>query len=107
MTKAGLDVDCEYNRDRHETKRLRFRGPCARSSETDGSPVYPDIIVHRRGTDPNILAIEIKKSTSFVSDDCDIEKLSAFRDELGYVAALFLRLQCGAEKPAVSISRWI
>ncbi len=29
MTKAGLAVDCKYNRDRHETKRLRVRGPCA------------------------------------------------------------------------------
>lgn len=105
---ADLDVDCEYNRDHHKAKRLRRTGPCARSSEdTDGSPVYPDIIVHRRGTEENILVIEIKKSTSSVSDDCDLEKLSAFREELGYKTALFLRLECGGDNPTVSISRWI
>jgi hypothetical protein len=42
-----------------------------------------------------------------VSDACDTEKLSAFRDELGYKAALFLRLQCRAENAALSNSRRI
>jgi hypothetical protein len=102
-----FDVDCEYNRDRHETKRLRLPGPCARSSDTDGSPVYPDIIVHRRGTNVNVLAIEIKKSTSSVPDDCDIEKLNAFRQDLGYKSALFLRFECKSKSPTVCGSRWV
>jgi hypothetical protein len=102
-----LDVDCEYNRDHHETKRLSLPGPCARSANTDGSPVYPDIIVHRRGTEENVLVIEIKKSTSSSNDDnCDLEKLSAFRDELKYGAAIFLKLQCN-ESPTVYSSQWV
>lgn len=104
---ADMDVDCEYNRDSHEIKRLQLNGSCDRSADTDGSLVYPDIIVHRRGTGENTLVIEIKKSTSSVSDECDLEKLRAFRNALEYKTALFLRFQCGVANPTVSKSKWI
>jgi hypothetical protein len=41
-------VDCEYNREGHEIKRV------------NGNVVVPDIIVHRRGTQDNLLVIEAK-----------------------------------------------
>jgi hypothetical protein len=52
----GWKVDVEYNRDGHDIKRLRDL-PDVRSDK-----VYPDIIVHRRGTnDHNLLVVEVKK----------------------------------------------
>jgi hypothetical protein len=70
----GWDVDCEYNRDGHETKRL------------DG-PVVPDVIIHRRGIKENFIVIEAKKSsTSGVGND--VEKLLRFKSELGYLVAI-------------------
>lgn len=103
----GMDVDCEYNRNGHEIKRLQLPQSCAPTSEDEGNPVYPDIVVHRRSSDENILVIEIKKSTSSVSDKCDLDKLSAFREELGYKTALFLRFKCNAENPTVSHFQWV
>ena len=58
----GWNVDCEYNRDGHEPKRVRLR-PIPEQGGDEGSNVFPDIIVHRRGdNDHNLLIIEAKKS---------------------------------------------
>ena len=48
---SGWDVDCEYNRNisaPNLIKSIPWRN------------VYPDVIIHRRGTDNNLLAIEAK-----------------------------------------------
>lgn len=60
---ADYDVDCEYNRDGYGTKNI------------DGILVYPDFILHQRGTNSdNLLIIEFK--TWWNSDNHeDIEKL--------------------------------
>jgi hypothetical protein len=94
------NVDCEYNRDRHDTKRLHL--PARRDIKNDdlhAKTVFPDIIVHRRGTDENIVVIEVKKSTNPESDERDITKLAAFKEELGYRVALFFRFVTGVEHP--------
>jgi hypothetical protein len=66
------DVDCEYDIFEADPKRLAeleraltiavMGKPLAR--DTFGLTVYPDIIVHHRKTDENLLALEIRKSTS-------------------------------------------
>lgn len=54
------NVDCEYNRDHHDPKRVRI-APRDLSHEDEGSNVFPDVIVHRRGSDEhNLLVIEAK-----------------------------------------------
>jgi hypothetical protein len=71
------DVDCEYNRRGTDVKRLErllFGG--APSDDLDARTVYPDIIVHRRGEDENVLVIEAKKQG--VDDTIDLEKLYDF-----------------------------
>ncbi len=100
------DVDCEYNRDKHDPKVVDLPAICTSQSTTDGSYVFPDIIVHHRNTDNNLLVIEIKKSTSSVSERCDIEKLKAFRQQLRYQHGLFIRLQCGTTAGLDKV-RWI
>ena len=91
------NVDCEYNRDHDDTKRLDL--PPRRnisSDDLDAKTVYPDIIVHRRGTDLNIVVIEVKKSTNPEGDGWDKRKLAAFRTQLAYRVALFFRFRTGA-----------
>lgn len=60
---AQYDVDCEYNRDGHGIKQV------------NGTQVYPDFILHKRGSNEyNILIIEFK--TWWNPDNhADIEKI--------------------------------
>jgi len=99
-------VDCEYNRDGFDPKMLYWAGDGDDPSETDGSRVYPDIIVHHRGKPENLLVIEVKKSTSNRSDEADLTKLQALRQQLGYQYALFLRFGCGAVTPTLEKVVW-
>jgi len=93
------DVDCEYNRKGHnDVKRLDLRVVCMKSDDIEAKTVFPDIIVHHRTTDDNLLVIEIKKSTSRVSSDADFRKLKAFKRQLGYRHALFLRFIIGEKE---------
>ncbi len=66
---AEYNVDCEYNRDGYGMKKI------------DGTLVYPDFILHKRGTnESNLLIIEFK--TWWNSDNReDIEKLKAMMSE--------------------------
>jgi len=65
------DVDAEYNRNGKYVKKL------------NGASVRPDIIVHHRGTDDNLIVIEAKKA-GYRGEDNDEEKLKAYKSELGY-----------------------
>lgn len=75
------------------------------SDDEQGTTVYPDIIVHRRGKPENHLAIEIKKRNGG-SGDKDLLKLRALRKELGYTFALFLGFQTEASGADISDVRW-
>lgn len=86
-------VHAEYNRHGVEPKGIEM-------PDAQGKPtfklVYPDIIVHRPGTDDdNLLVIEMKKSTNGMKDEQDLEKLDRIKYQLGYSYALFLRLSAG------------
>ena len=89
----GWHIDCEYNRNQSDIKRLR-RCSTAKvpTDDLNAQTVYPDIIVHRRGTHNNLLVIEAKKSDA-ESSDKDIEKLRRFQQQenLGYEYAYAVR----------------
>lgn len=97
------DVDCEYNRDQKLTKKLKslnnFLKELKREDlikDIDERAVIPDIIIHKRGTNNNLLVIEMKKSGSAEKeDDFDIAKLRAYRKDLGYCFAVFLKVKIG------------
>jgi hypothetical protein len=93
------NVDCEYNRKGYDPKRLNLRVRHVRTDDTEARTVYPDIIVHHRNSDDNLLVIEIKKSTNSDNGDSDREKLQAYGDQLGYRFGLFIRLGTGKEHP--------
>ncbi|MDD5385425.1 MAG: hypothetical protein PHG89_11175 [Gallionella sp.] len=95
----NLHVDVEYNRMGDAPKKVTW------SEKPD--EVYPDIIVHIRTTNTNILAIELKKDSNPEKKERDILKLRAYRHELGYAHALFIRLGVGKDSGTVSECEWI
>lgn len=98
------DVDCEYNRRMEVVKKLIYAvSPTGEASERN---VVPDIIIHRRMTTENLLAVEIKKSTNQEQSFKDLAKLSAFRDQLGYQNSLFIRFLTGANNAGVVELDW-
>ena len=95
----NMHIDVEYNRMGNAPKKVAWSGKL--------EEVYPDIIVHLRETETNILAIEIKKDSNRESKGKDILKLQAYRDELGYHHALFMRLGVKAAAGDVSECEWV
>jgi hypothetical protein len=92
-------VDCEYNRDGIEPKRLGHLGLYPDSEDDEAKTVFPDVIVHRRGTRNNHLVLEFKKSTSRVDRQIDLRKLRGYKQQLGYEHALFVEV--GTEGQAI------
>jgi hypothetical protein len=79
----GLQTDCEYNRHGADPKRLDLPPRDALDREVRATTVFPDIIVHRRGTDDhNEIVLEFKKPGE--NGDYDTLKLRQFRDVLRY-----------------------
>jgi hypothetical protein len=101
-----LHVDCEYNRDGIEPKRLPYLGLHPDADDEQAQTVFPDIIVHRRNSPENILVIEVKKSSNRNSRDIDLAKLRGYRANLKYRSALFLEFRVGAN-PGVQNVQWV
>ena len=102
----GWNVDCEYNRNHDDPKRLNIPRRKIDSDDIQATTVFPDIIVHKRGTDANLLVIEMKKTTSKEDDSYDLGKLEAFKSQLGYQYALFIKVKTGRQV-GVEIKQWI
>lgn len=104
----NYDVDCEYNRDKHEPKELHIEQEESDEREGNATTVYPDIIVHRRGSnDDNLLVIEFKKSSSTVNNGRDMNKLHAYKKELHYRFALFVELGTNIGESEVTKVKWV
>ncbi|WP_186039806.1 hypothetical protein [Burkholderia gladioli] len=93
----GWTVDCEYNRDGVEPKRLGHLELYPDSEDDEAKTVFPDVIVHRRQTKENLLVLEFKKSTSRVDRQIDLRKLRGYKQQLGYEHALFVEVGTGGE----------
>lgn len=91
-----FNVDCEYNRKEFEPKRLDSFRKSVSSDDVKGVTVFPDVIVHLRGTTNNHLVIEAKLSSNHHecgnSDACrcDCCKLRAYKTDLGYAHAFYI-----------------
>jgi hypothetical protein len=103
----GWDVDCEFNRDLQASgedyaKRLhlidKFDSMTTRVDDEHAKTVFPDVIVHKRGSRTNLLVAEMKKN---MATDRSIAfdrqyKLPAYVQQLGYQAAVFVLLDMKA-----------
>ena len=72
--------------------RLRHLELYPDSEDVEAKTVFPDVIVHRRGTQQNHLVLEFKKSTSRVDRRIDLLKLQGYKQQLGYDHALFVEV---------------
>lgn len=91
--KFELSVDCEYNRHGKKPKRIFREYGVAGYDDTTGRTVFPDIVVHQRGTDvENLLVIEMKKSSNPDPRDFDKQKIEAYGKEVDYEFGLFLEM---------------
>jgi hypothetical protein len=86
------DVDCEYNREFDRVKRVDIEVPDPSADDTEAKTVYPDIIIHQRNEEDNLLVVEVKKSNNTDSGDYDIRKLEAFQRDLNYRNAYFVMI---------------
>ena len=85
------DVDCEYNKDCESEDGIK---KLSTERRKNGS-VYPDIIVHKRGTNSkNLLVIEAKK-TNGGNGNSDRKKLLGYLTKYKYKYALFLKFKTG------------
>jgi len=101
----SFDVDCEYNRmGRIENDELYLtegdyfaKTVCLSgeqvSDESDlGSRVFPDIILHKRGTAQNTIIIEVKIGSKNGDREHDLKKLMRYKKDLKYEYAIFVEL---------------
>ena len=104
--RAPFVVDVEYNRHLDDPKRMVLAPRRALDDELRATTVFPDIIVHVRGTDAhNLLVLEVKKS----HDDLayDERKLRAFREQLQYQHAAHVILGSNAAESIIHEVIWI
>lgn len=98
------NVDCEYNRNIETIKgnKILFsRCPyfpmatCSKCNDRKLCTVFPDIIIHRRGTSQNLLVIEAKKDADTIEEQTDTEKVKEYLTEstLNYSYGLFLNFK--------------
>jgi hypothetical protein len=102
-------VDVEYNRDGAVPKRLGLPEECANYRNPNGEALaVPDVIVHRRGPEgPNILVLELKKTTNRDPRDCDRARVCALREQMGYSFGALIECETRQDQaPAISISEW-
>lgn len=104
----NYQVDCEYNRDGFDVKKLMLKQRSVDDDALDAVTVFPDVIVHRRGQqDDNVLVVEMKKASSSVNHDYDIQKLLAFKEELKYRFAAHVVIGYGKSGQLVREVSWL
>jgi len=100
------NVDCEYNRNGVDPKKLDTFAKHVNSDDTNAVSVYPDIIIHHRRTTENLAVIEAKKGNSRV-EDLDDAKLCAYKDELRYQFAYKVTFSIGDLPENIDVSAYI
>lgn len=100
-----FDVDCEYNRmgtmksgaldytnGDYFAKTVCLSNDYVPDDDDNGSRVFPDIIVHNRGTANNFIIIEVKVDWKSGKADYDLKKLAAYKSDLKYGNAFYIQL---------------
>jgi|GEM_PF-564928 hypothetical protein len=118
------DVDCEYNGNvqRDDKKKYieilkddlqRLGLLKVKEEKTDKEiierAVFPDIIIHKRGSPNNLCIIEIKKTTSKIPIDYDQIKLKCYTstdngNDLNYELGAFIEFSAGIKLPTYRLT---
>lgn len=99
------DVDCEYNKvyNEHSDEYIAKNVDLPKiekgltTKDLEAKTVYPDIIVHQRGLQRNLLAVEVKMSWKNTKGGFDLIKAEAYKHRLHYDHAVFLVIGPGDE----------
>lgn len=104
---TGYNVDCDYNKDLEDPKRSPAYAHQTKSGR-ESNLVLPDIIVHKRNTNDNLVVIELKPTDE--EEDCtangkpignkclcDRCKLKAIKSDLHYSHAFYVVFPVGAK----------
>lgn len=105
-----LVVDVEYNRDGNEIKRMALPDDCqTRKNRKNDPAVVPDIIVHKRGHNgPNVLVLELKKTSNPEGNDCDRIRIERFCSELRYDFGALIECETGfLAGPSIKVLEWL
>jgi len=102
-----MDVDCEYNREDHDPKALYIPGGEPDTYDTNAQTVYPDIIIHKRKINENLLVMEFKKTSSHIGDEKEFMKLKEYKLQLGYKHALFIEFGVDYQNQCISRVEWV
>ena len=91
------DVDVEYNRMRSKYEHDDLGNLMGKTlnweeSGEGSSFVYPDIIIHKRDTNLNLVEIEIKMSWKNRKKDYDYLKINEYMKQLGYKFGVYIEL---------------
>ncbi|MGO9833973.1 MAG: hypothetical protein ACLP1X_07150 [Polyangiaceae bacterium] len=102
----GWYVDCEYNRDGTNPKRLNQPTPIS-SDDTKGRTIFPDIIIHKRVPftrcneaqkhEVNAVVIEAKKDADDAGEREDLAKLTEIKADFLYRFAVFVNFHINAD----------
>ncbi len=84
---AGWNVDVEYNKNKDDIKEIKYIDGIKR--------VFPDIIIHKRGSRNNLLIIEIKKNASENVKKKEIVRINKFKRQINYSHGLFVNFKTG------------
>ncbi len=90
----GWNIDCEYNRNHNFKKQLQIDNEKTDIDDLEAKTVFPDIIIHHRGTDDNFVVVEVKKDYSNATA-CDFDKckLKLYKEQLKYTHAVFIKIK--------------
>lgn len=108
----GWHVDCEYNLDHNDFKEIlnpcdhcKGRHKCRKAIKTNDAlkKVFPDIVIHIRGQQINLLAIEMKKSNSQGCEKYDKSKLDKYKKWLNYKCTAFIKFKKSRETTISSL----
>jgi hypothetical protein len=95
------NVDCEYNRNGLDPKRINEFKKDIQSDDINAVTVYPDIIIHHRGSTDNFLVIEAKKTNNPGNDK---GKLLTYKKDLHYQYAIFVQFPVGNHLTQYTVS---
>jgi hypothetical protein len=122
----NYDVDCEYNKNiehpdgnkliiltPEEIHQFRLKHKSQKKLAFYKRRVFPDIIIHERGTNRNnLLVIEVKKSTSEEETEFDLLKLRKYTsntegiDYLRYTFGVFILFRISERNPGIDDIIW-
>lgn len=101
-------VDVEFNRAglNNDPKLLAGLEGCTKVVNGK-SYIVADLIIHQRGPrGPNLMAIEVKKTSNKACRDCDRRRIEAFVNQLNYTFGARLELATRRQEPPHAVLVW-